>query len=112
MRRVKFIKELGRRQGQGAGPEYKAGDSHVFSGYVAETYAQAYIDRGYAVDAPQPIVTTSVPAPGVRLSKLDVVVPVTEELLTHKVASQKPLPQIPTAVATAAPMLGGKVKPR
>jgi len=52
MRRILFVKELGKRQGQGAGPEYKAGETHTFNGHVAESYAQAYIDRGFAVEAP------------------------------------------------------------
>ena len=58
MRRIQFIKNLGKREGQGAGPEYKQGEVHEFTGPVAEGYAQAYIDRGYAVDheeaAPKP----------------------------------------------------------
>lgn len=85
MRRILFVKELGRRQGQGAGPEYKAGSIHTFTGHVAESYAQAYIDRGFAVEAPpeaKPNVTTSEPMPGVRLSKLNEIVQLTDKLLT------------------------------
>ena len=87
MRRILFVKELGKRQGQGAGPEYKAGETHTFNGHVAESYAQAYIDRGFAVEAP--------PEP-VKKPESAAVAP-----------KEDPIP-IPKAVSYAAPMMGGK----
>ena len=86
MRRILFVKELGKRQGQGAGPEYKAGETHTFNGHVAESYAQAYIDRGFAVEAPPEPVKKPVAA----------------------TPMEDPIP-IPKAVSSAAPMVGSKV---
>lgn len=64
MRRIRFVKNLGAREGQGAGPSYEEGKTYEFKGATAEGYADAYIDRGFAVDTaddPAPVVEQKSP---------------------------------------------------
>jgi membrane protein involved in colicin uptake len=48
--RIKFIKALEIKQGDGKGPKYAADEIVNFNGPVEETYARKYVRRGYAVE--------------------------------------------------------------
>lgn len=52
---ITFIQDHKVKQGDGNGPLYEQGKSYEFKGFVAETYANKYIARGYAVEGkPEP----------------------------------------------------------
>lgn len=48
--KIKFITTHKVQQGDGKGPVYEKDSVHDFKGPVAETYAQKYIRRGWAVE--------------------------------------------------------------
>lgn len=48
--RIKFLKNYGIKEGQGAGPHYAADKEYEFKGPVEEGYARAYIERGIALE--------------------------------------------------------------
>jgi hypothetical protein len=48
--RVRFLKDLGAKEGQGSGPHYEKDKEYDFTGAVEVGYARSYIDRGFAVD--------------------------------------------------------------
>lgn len=63
--KIRFVKDHKVKQGDGKGPEYKAGETHSFNGAVAETYARKYVARRLAVDVtnePQPARAEPAPA--------------------------------------------------
>lgn len=55
---IRFVTDHKVQQHDGKGPEYKAGEVHDFTGFVAETYGRKYIRRGYAVEEPAVTVET------------------------------------------------------
>lgn len=46
--KITFIKRHAVQQHDGKGPVYEAGQTYAFDGFVAESYASKYIQRGYA----------------------------------------------------------------
>lgn len=48
--RIKFLKDYGLKDGQGAGPHYQVGQEQTFTDHVGIGYAYAYIERGVAVE--------------------------------------------------------------
>lgn len=54
--KITFTKRHVVQQGDGKGPVYEKGETHDFEGFVAESYARKYVERGFAIDyvAPPP----------------------------------------------------------
>lgn len=60
--RIKFLKNYGRSEGQGAGPHYEAGQECWFTDPVGIGYARAYVDRGLAVVLRDSVITQQIKA--------------------------------------------------
>lgn len=58
--KITFLKRHEVKQGDGKGPVYEAGKTYDFDGFVAESYARKYVERGLAVEYVAPPVA---PAP-------------------------------------------------